>query len=159
MSWVRYIGGWSGISSVPMSSNSEQRVQSGEAPRTSTVPEDEDAVTELGESRYLIITALLGHPQQSMSITEFEFMVPTLSESSIRYHVDRLCEEGVLVKDQLSSEYRRPKSPYTFYSFSDHGRELLSELGLSWREAWFEELHHVVRKTDRVIQIEEMPRP
>lgn len=80
-------------------------------------------VTE--ETRGNLIQDMLGHPRVSPSFDELNYMNPSKSRSTIRDHLNRLIEAGVVSKLLLPETDRQNDRPYTFYILSAKGLELL----------------------------------
>lgn len=108
-------------------------------------------------TRFTLVQHILMHPQQMPSIAEFEFLNPDKSKSTIREHLDRLCEIGIIIVVPVEDIKR--DLPRKYYTLTDLGREVLEEFDLLGLEKTLQYLYSRVEKPDRIKKIERLDRP
>lgn len=115
------------------------------------------AITQ--QTRANLIQDMLGHPEGSPSMKEFEYMNPSKSTATIREHLDRLIEIGFVEKTELKEDINRDL-PRTFYQLSDEGKKFLKkhEILIDEQEQIQREYANV-EKSEQVKAAEEAPRP
>lgn len=85
-------------------------------------------------------------------------MNPDLSDDTIRRHLGRLQEAGVVTERALDAGERHRDYPYKFYGITDEARTLFDQNGLFPEAAWTRQ-YQAVEKTPRIRDVEQMPRP
>lgn len=105
-----------------------------------------------------ILADIVGHPEGMPSVEELDYMNPPLSEDAIRRHLNALIEVGVVKKVELETGERYRDYPYQFYTLTADARALFDQNGLFPEVAW-QRQYDAVEKTQRIIDIETMPRP
>lgn len=110
------------------------------------------------EKRAAIIADVVGHPEGLPSVEELDYMNPPLSEDAIRRHLDSLAEVGVVRERAFEPGERVREFPYKFYELTDDARTLFDRNGLFPEDAWRRQ-YESVEKTDRIRDVESMPRP
>ena len=110
------------------------------------------------EPRPSIIADIVGHPRGMPSVEELDYMNPDLSDDSIRRHLKELADVGVVIETEIPKGERLRDFPRKFYEISDDARELFDENGWFPEGAWKRQ-YEAVSKTDRIRDLEEMPRP
>lgn len=105
-----------------------------------------------------LIADVIGHPKSMPSVEELAYMNPDLSEDAIRRHLKTLAEVGVLVEREIPPGDRLRDFPWKFYALSEPARALFDENGWFPEAAWTRQ-YAAVEKTDRIRDVEEMPRP
>lgn len=105
-----------------------------------------------------ILADIVGHPSQLPSVEELDYMNPPLSDDAIRRHLKTLENVGVVRERTFQTGDRLRNYPYKFYELTDAARELFDRNGLFPEDAW-QRQYQTVEKTDRIREIEEMPRP
>lgn len=105
-----------------------------------------------------IIADIAGHPKGTPSVEELDYMNPPLSDDSVRRHLKTLIEVGVVREHEFAPGDRLRDYPYKFYSLTEQARDLFDRNGLFPESAW-QRQYQSVEKTDRIREIETMPRP
>jgi DNA-binding HxlR family transcriptional regulator len=87
---------------------------------------NEELVHEVTQrTRGRIIQDILGHPYKSPSFDEIDFMNPGLSSATLREHLNKLIEYGLVRKVEAPEDERTRDFPFVFYTLSDTGRDFL----------------------------------
>jgi len=105
-----------------------------------------------------LVADIVGHPHDSITVEELDYMNPDLSDDAIRRHLDTLQSAGVVAERALDPGERRRDYPYKFYAVTDEARALFDRNGLFPEEAWTRQ-YRAVEKTPRIRDVEGMPRP
>lgn len=105
-----------------------------------------------------LIADIVGHPHDSITVEELDYMNPDLSDDAIRRHLDTLQSAGVVAERALDPGERHRDYPYKFYEVTDEARALFDRNGLFPEEAWTRQ-YRAVEKTPRIRDVEAMPRP
>ena len=105
-----------------------------------------------------LIADIVGHPHDSITVEELDYMNPDLSDDAIRRHLDTLQGAGVVAERALDPGERHRDYPYKFYGVTDEARALFDRNGLFPEEAWTRQ-YRAVERTPRIRDVEEMPRP
>lgn len=105
-----------------------------------------------------IIADIVGHPKQSPSVEELDYMNPPLSDDAIRRHLDTLTEAGVVRVREFQPGNRVREFPYQFFELTPEARALFDRNGLFPEDAW-QRQYQSVEKTSRIRDVESMPRP
>lgn len=113
---------------------------------------------ERGKECRDILADIVGHPHGMPSIEELVHMNPPLDEDTIRSHLDRLEESGIIEANDLPPANRQEGFPHRFYSVTAHSRELFDREGRFPVEAW-QRQYGSVEKTLRIREVEAIPRP
>jgi DNA-binding transcriptional ArsR family regulator len=108
-------------------------------------------------TRANILADIVGHPTMP-TVEELDYTNPSLSDDSIRRHLSRLQDAGVVVKHELEPGDRHKQFPYQFYAVSSDARALFDQNNLFPVDAW-QRTYATVEKTDRINDVEQMPRP
>lgn len=109
-------------------------------------------------TRANLLADIVGHPEGAITVEELDYMNPDLSADSIRRHLNRLQDVGVVTERVLPTGERRRDYPYKFYEVTDQARQLFDQNGLFPEDAWKRQ-YQAVEKTPRIRDIEQMPRP
>lgn len=125
---------------------------------------DLDAVRErlnvvTQETRFALLQDILGHPAGLPTLKELDYVNPSKSRTTIRQHLQRLVDAGIVEEVTLSEDRRQNDLPYKFYGISDRGREFLAEHKLLRAADTLSELYDRVEKTDEIDRYEKAPRP
>ena len=115
------------------------------------------AVTQ--ETRFTLIQNILCHPKQQPSLKELSYVNQDKSKSTIREHLGKLIDHGIVEKTELSKGERSRDLPHQFYKLTGEGYEFLREQGLLEAEETLQELYSRVEKSPDVRKYEEAPRP
>ena len=110
------------------------------------------------EKRADILADIVGHPAGMPTVEELEYMNPPLSEDAIRRHLHTLMDVGVVREREIEAGKRVRDYPYKFYELTEAARELFDRNGLFPEDAWRRQ-YQSVEKTDRIRDVESMPRP
>lgn len=116
-----------------------------------------DVVTQ--ETRFALIQDILGHPSGLPTLKELDYVNPSKSRTTIRQHLQRLVDAGIVEAVLLPEEQRRNDLPYKFYGLSDHGRQFLEDHKLLRAEDTLREIYARIEKTAEIERYENAPRP
>lgn len=127
-------------------------------------PSDLDSVRErlnvvTQETRFSLLQDVLGHPAGLPTLKELDYVNPSKSRTTIRQHLRKLVDAGVLEEASLPKDRRRNDLPYKFYGVSDSGRRFLEEHKLLRAEETLRRIYDRVEKTDEIERYEDAPRP
>ena len=127
-------------------------------------PSDLDSVRErlnvvTQETRFSLLQDVLGHPSGLPTLKELDYVNPSRSRTTIRQHLGRLVEVGIVEEVLLPEDRLRNDLPYKFYGLSESGRRFLEEHGLLRAEDTLREIYERVEKTDEIERYENAPRP
>ncbi|WP_277543663.1 helix-turn-helix domain-containing protein [Haloarcula laminariae] len=111
------------------------------------------------ETRFALIQDILGHPEQLPTLKELDYVNPSKSQTTIRQHLQKLVNVGILEEVSLPKNLRQNDLPYKFYGLSDGGREFLDEHDLLRAEGTLAEIYNNIEKTDTITRYETAPRP
>ncbi|MFB6295668.1 MAG: helix-turn-helix domain-containing protein [Halobacteriales archaeon] len=111
------------------------------------------------ETRFSLLQDILGHPSGLPTLKELDYVNPGKSRTTIRQHLDRLVEAGIVEEAFLPEDRRRNDLPYKFYGLSEGGRTFLEEHKLLRAEDTLGEIYDRVEKTDEIRRYESAPRP
>ena len=122
-----------------------------------TVRERLNVVTQ--ETRFSLIQDIIGHPSELPTLKELDYVNPSRSQTTIRQHLQRLVEAGIVEKVELPEDRRQNNLPYTFYGISEEGRRFLEEHRLLRAEETLQKIYDRVEKTAEIERYESAPRP
>ncbi|MFB6175551.1 MAG: ArsR family transcriptional regulator [Halobaculum sp.] len=105
-----------------------------------------------------LLADIVGHPKGAPSVEELDYTNPKLSDDAIRRHLQTLIEVGVVRELTFEPGSRVRDFPWKFYTLTDSARELFDRNGLFPEDAWRRQ-YTSVRKTERIREVESMPRP
>lgn len=105
-----------------------------------------------------ILADIVGHPKGMPSVEELDYMNPALSDDAIRRHLKELMDVDVVADREFEPGDRLREFPYKFYEVTNEARELFDRNDLFPKRAW-QRQYAAVEKTDRIREIEQMPRP
>jgi DNA-binding transcriptional ArsR family regulator len=111
------------------------------------------------DTRFTLIQNILGHPAQEPSLKELAYVNPDKSKSTIREHLGKLVDYGIVEKTELRKERRTRDLPHQFYQLTGGGHKFLKEQGLLGAEKTLQELYSRVEKPEHIVRYEEAPRP
>lgn len=109
--------------------------------------------------RFNLIADILGHPHGSPSLSEFDYMNPSVERSTIQDHLQRLIDVNVVETVEIPVGERSRDLPHVFYTLTESGRKLLDEHGLLDVEEPWKDLYARVEKTEKIQTYEDAPRP
>lgn len=126
--------------------------------------EDADAIRDLlnlvtQNTRFVLIQNVVAHPEGMPSLKELVYANPSKSKSTIRNHLDKLIEAGVVETVELPKDERQRDLPHKFYRLTESGREFLERHDLLRSEGTLEEMHSMLEKTDDIRKYVQAPRP
>lgn len=110
------------------------------------------------KQRANLIADVVGHPEGAPSVTELDYMNPSLEEDAIRRHLGILQDVGVVEELVVEPGGRVRGYPYKFYTLTDDARELFDRNDLFPTAAWRRQYARV-QKPPEIQEVEEMPRP
>jgi DNA-binding HxlR family transcriptional regulator len=122
-----------------------------------TVRERLNVVTQ--ETRFSLMQDILGHPSGLPTLKELDYVNPSRSQTTIRQHLQRLVEAGIVERVELPEDRRQNDLPYTFYGLSEDGRRFLEKHKLLRAEETLREIYDRVEKTTEIERYELAPRP
>lgn len=122
-----------------------------------TVRERLNVITQ--ETRFSLVQDILGHPSGLPTLKELDYVNPSRSQTTIRQHLQRLVEAGIVEKVELPENRRQNDLPYTFYGISEEGRRFLEEHKLLRAKETLRKIYDRVEKTAEIERYESAPRP
>ncbi|WP_136602755.1 helix-turn-helix domain-containing protein [Salinigranum halophilum] len=111
------------------------------------------------ETRFSLVQDILGHPSGLPTLKELDYVNPSKSQTTIRQHLQRLVDAGIVEEVLLPEDRRRNDLPYKFYGLSESGRQFLEEHKLLRAEETLREIYDRVEKTAQIERYENAPRP
>lgn len=111
------------------------------------------------ETRFVLIQNILSHPEQLPSLKELNYLNPSKSKSTIREHLERLIETGVVAERTLPEDERSRDLPWRFYGLTEEGRDLLGQFDLLGAEETLGELYERLETTAEIDKYANAPRP
>lgn len=149
--------------------NMNQTRKSGHDSGTDKIP-GEDAEKELRTrreriheitqpARFNLIQDILMHPEQMPSMKELDFLEKERGRSTIRGHLDKLIERGIVAEISLEQERVKRDNPRKFFRLTESGRQELEELDLLGLEETLQKLYRDTEKPEDIVKYERAPRP
>jgi len=111
------------------------------------------------ETRFVLLQDILGHPSESPTLKELDYVNPSKSQTTIRQHLQQLVDAGIVEEVLLPEDRRQNDLPYKFYGISESGRQFLEEYKLLQAQDTLQEIYDRVEKTDDIKRYETAPRP
>ena len=111
------------------------------------------------ETRFSLVQDILGHPSGLLTLKELDYVNPSKSQTTIRQHLQRLVDVGIVEEVLLPEDRRQNDLPYTFYGLSEEGRRFLEEHKLLRAKGTLREIYDRVEKTTEIERYESAPRP
>lgn len=111
------------------------------------------------ETRYVLIQNIVAHPKEAPSLKELAYANPSKSKSTIRNHLQKLVDAGVVEKVHLPNDERKRDLPHRFFRLTESTREFLEEHDLLRAEETLKEMHSMLEKTPEIKRYIEAPRP
>lgn len=111
------------------------------------------------KTRFVLIQNIVAHPEGMPSLKELVYANPSKSKSTIRNHLDKLIDAGVVKTVELPKEERQRDLPHKFYRPTKSGEHFLEEHNLLRAEETLKEMHSMLEKTPKIQQYVEAPRP
>jgi DNA-binding transcriptional ArsR family regulator len=111
------------------------------------------------ETRFSLVQDILGHLSGLPTLKELDYVNPNKSQTTIRQHLQRLVDAGIVEEVLLPEDRRRNDLPYKFYGLSEFGRQFLEEHKLLRAEETLREIYDRVEKTAQIERYENAPRP
>jgi DNA-binding transcriptional ArsR family regulator len=103
-----------------------------------------------------VIADIVGHPAGMPTVEELVYMSPALSESAVRRHLTTLQADGIVRERVL--DHRVRDYPNKVYELTEESRARFDERGYFPQNPWRRQ-YTSVEKTDRIRNLEAMPRP
>ena len=122
-----------------------------------TVRERLNIITQ--ETRFSLVQDILGHPSGLPTLKELDYVNPSRSQTTIRQHLQRLVEAGIVEKVELPDDRQQNDLPYTFYGISEEGHQFLEEHKLLRAQETLRAIYDRVEKTSAIERYESAPRP
>lgn len=110
------------------------------------------------KQRANLLADIVGHPKGAPSVTELDYMNPSVAEDAIRRHLGILQDVGVIKELVVEPGDRVRGYPYKFYALTDAARDLFDRNDLFPEDAW-QRQYDRVQKSAEIREVEEMPRP
>jgi predicted transcriptional regulator len=112
------------------------------------------------QTRFSLISDILGHPQQLPSMYELEELNPSVSEATVYKHIQKLIDAGVVKEVALEDGQRRQGYPWKFYGLTDDGRAFLEAHNLLAAEETLQQIYQTISdKPEKMVKYEHAPRP
>jgi len=111
------------------------------------------------DTRFKLIQNIVAHPEEAPSLKELDYANPSKSKSTIRNHLEKLVDAGVVVPVELEGDQRQRDLPYRFYQLSESGQELLEKHELLRAEETLKKMHSMLEKTPQIERYIKAPRP
>jgi DNA-binding HxlR family transcriptional regulator len=121
-----------------------------------TVRERLNIVTQ--ETGFSPIQDILGHPSGLLTLKDLDYVNPSRSQTTIRQHLQRPVDAGIVEKVELPEDRRQNDLPYTFYGLSEDGRRFLEDYKLLRAEETLREIYDRVENTTEIERYESAPR-
>ena len=137
--------------------NGRDESQSSPEDRTESIRDLLNLVTQ--KTRFVLIQNIVAHPEGLPSLKEIVYANPSKSKSTIRNHLDKLIDAGVVETVELPKEERQRDLPHKFYRLTESGEQFLQEHELLQAEETLEEMHSMLEKTPQIQKYVEAPRP
>ena len=109
------------------------------------------------ETRFSLIQDILGHPSGLPTLKELDYVNPSRSQTTIRQHLQRLVDAGIVEKVELPEDRRQNDLPYTFYGLSEEGRRFLEDHKLLRAKETLRAIYDQVEKTAEIERYETTP--
>jgi len=109
--------------------------------------------------RCVLIQNIVAHPKGMPSLKELVYANPSKSKSTIRNHLDKLMEAGIVEAVELPKDARQRDLPYRFYQLTPLGQNLLEKHDLLRAEETLQEMHSMLEKTPQIQKYVDAPRP
>lgn len=111
------------------------------------------------QTRFDIVQNIIAHPSQLPTLKELEYFLEGVRKSTIRNHIDKLVDAGVIARVELPRDDRKRDLPHVFYGLTESGREDLAAIGLLETEDILQEATLRTQVPDDVEQYMTAPRP
>jgi len=111
------------------------------------------------ETRFQILQKIIGHPKQLPTRKELDYFMRDVSMSTIRNHLDKLIEAGVVAQVELPDDQRTRDNPHVFYGLTEVGRDDLEDANLLLAEDLAQEATLSVEVPADVERYLQAPRP
>ena len=112
------------------------------------------------QTRFSLISDILGHPQQLPSMYELEELNSSVNEATVYKHIQKLIDIGFVTEVALEGDQRRQGYPWKFYGLTEAGREFLDEHNLLAAEETLQQIYETVSdKPEKMVKYENAPRP
>ena len=112
------------------------------------------------QTRFSLISDILGHPQQLPSMYELEELNPSVSEATVYKHIQKLIDAGIVKEVALDNGQRRQGYPWKFYGLTEDGRDFLEAHNLLAAEETLQRIYDTIAdKPEKMVKYENAPRP
>lgn len=112
------------------------------------------------QTRFALITNILQHPEQLPSMYELEELNPSVSDTTVYKHIQKLIDAGIVKEVALDDADRRQGYPWKFYGLTDEGRAFLEEHNLLAAEETLQRMYETISdKPEKMVKYENAPRP
>jgi len=111
------------------------------------------------ETRFVLIQNIVAHPQGMPSLKELAYANPSKSKSTIRNHLEKLVDAGVVEEVHLPDDERTRDLPHKFFRLPEASREFLEDHDLLRAEETLQEMYSMLEKTPEMERYIEAPRP
>ena len=111
------------------------------------------------ETRFTLIQNVVAHPEGMPSLKELVYANPSKSKSTIRNHLEKLINAGVVETVTLPDKQRKRDLPYRFYRLTDSAQEVLKAHDLLRAEDTLKRMHSMLEKTPEIERYVNAPRP
>lgn len=128
-----------------------------EEPNGLGAPELDPELAELLVADANLLADIVGHPE-SPCLEELSYMNPALGEDEILDVLSELVASGLVMERTLEQGDDLAGQPCTFYGLTSKARAKFDELGLFPEGAWTRQ-YAAVKKSDRIKELERIPRP
>ncbi|WP_324760977.1 PadR family transcriptional regulator [Haloarcula montana] len=112
------------------------------------------------QTRFVLINNIHQHPAQLPSMYELEELNPSVSESTVYKHIQKLIDASIVNEVALDDDQRRQSYPWKFYGLTEGGREFLEEYNLLAAEETLQQIYDTISdKPEKMVKYENAPRP
>jgi len=112
------------------------------------------------QTRFVLISSILQHPEQLPSMYELEELNPSVSDATVHKHIQKLIDAGIVGEIALDDDQRRQGYPWKFYGLTDEGREFLEEHNLLAADETLQQTYDIISdKPEKMVKYENTPRP
>ena len=112
------------------------------------------------QTRFSLISDILAHPQQLLSMYELGYLNPSVSDATVYKHIQKLIDADVVKEVTLDDHQRRQGYPWKFYGLTEEGREFLEEHNLLAAEETLQQIYETIsNKPEKMVKYENAPRP
>lgn len=136
---------------------SQEATDNGSAKQADGIRGQLNLVTQ--KTRFTLLQNIMAHPEGKPSLKELVYANPSKSKSTIRNHLEKLIDGGIVETVELPEDERSRDLPYRFYQFTEEGLAFLEHHDLLRAEETLKEMHSMLEKTPEIEKYIEAPRP